>query len=71
MSAFEVVLIVVTVMAILVACTSYFRLRNVVKQLGESPRAFAHPEDRPVSEQPSEDTRDQPLPKRPLRGKAP
>jgi hypothetical protein len=69
-SAFEVVLIVVAVLAILVACTSYFRTRNVVRQLGESPRSFAHPEDQPISEQPSEDARDQPLPKRPMRGRA-
>jgi hypothetical protein len=67
-NAFEVVLIVVTVLAIAVACTSYFRMRNVIGQLGESPEAFAHPEDHPISEQPSEDARDEPLPKRPLRG---
>ena len=69
MSAFEVVLIVVTVGAILVACTSYFRMRNVISELGESPRSFAHPEDRPLSDQPSEDERDEPVPKRPLRGR--
>ena len=69
MSAFEVVLIVVAVGAILVACTNYFRLRNVISQLGESPRSFEHPDDRPASERPSEDERDEPLPKRPMRGK--
>jgi hypothetical protein len=69
MSAFEVVLIVVAVLAIAVACTNFFRLRNVVRQLGQSPGAFAHPEDRPISEQPSEDKRDEPLPKRRLRGR--
>jgi hypothetical protein len=68
MSAFEVVLIVVTVLAILVACTSYFRMHNVLSELGQSPRAFAHPEDQPIGEQPNEDERDEPLPKRPLRG---
>jgi hypothetical protein len=70
MSAFEVVLIVVAVLGIGAACTSYFRSRNVVRQLGESPRGFAHPEDRPISERPSEDQRDEPLPKRPVRGRA-
>jgi hypothetical protein len=70
MSAFEVVLIIVGALAILVACTSYFRTRNVVRQLGESPRAFAHPEDRPIDQRPSEDERDEPLPKRPVRGRA-
>ena len=69
MSAFEVVLIVVAVLGIAAACTRYFRSRNVISQLGDSPRSFAHPEDRPVSEQPSEDTRDEPLPKRPVRGR--
>jgi hypothetical protein len=70
MSAFEVVLIIVAVLGILAACTGYFRSRNVIRQLGESPRSFAHPEDQPVSERPSEDTRDEPLPKRPVRGRA-
>ena len=70
MSAFEVVLIVVAVLGIFAACTSYFRSRNVIKRLGESPRSFAHPEDRPVSERPSDDVRDRPLPKRPVRGRA-
>jgi hypothetical protein len=69
-SAFEAVLIVVAVLAILVACTGYFRPRNVTKQLGESPQAFAHPEDRPLSERPPEDERDRPLPKRPVRGRS-
>ena len=70
MSVFEVVLIVVAVLGIGAACTSYFRSRNVIRQLGESRSSFAHPEDRPVSERPSEDTRDEPLPKRPVRGRA-
>jgi hypothetical protein len=70
MSAFEVVLIIVAVLGIGAACTGYFRSRNVVRQLGESPRSFAHPEDQPVSERRSEDTRDEPLPKRPVRGRA-
>jgi hypothetical protein len=70
MSAFEVVLIIVAVLGIGAACTGYFRSRNVIKELGDSPRGFAHPEERPVSEQPSEDTRDEPLPKRPMRGRA-
>lgn len=70
MSAFEIVLIVVAALAILIACTRYFRPRNVVRQLGDSPHGFAHPEDRRVSERPSEDTRDRPLPKRPVRGRA-
>jgi hypothetical protein len=69
MSAFEVVLIIVAVLGIAAACTGYFRSQNVVRELGESPRSFAHPEDRPVNERPSEDARDEPLPKRPVRGR--
>jgi hypothetical protein len=60
----------VAVVAVAVACTRYFRLRNVVARLGESPQSFSHSDDRPVSERPSEDTRDEPLPRRPVRGRA-
>ena len=69
-SASQIVLIIVAALAIVVACTRYFRLRDVVSQLGESPRGFAHPEDRPIGERRSEDARDEPLPKRPVRGRA-
>jgi hypothetical protein len=69
MSAFEIVVIVVGVLGILLAATRYFRTRRTVSHLGESPESFAHPEDRPISERPNEDARDEPLPKRPLRGK--
>jgi hypothetical protein len=69
MSAFEVVLIVVGVLGISLAATRYFRTRDTLSRLGSSPRSFAHPEDRPLSERPSEDERDEPLPKRPLRGR--
>ena len=67
MSAFEVVLIVVGVVGILLAGTRYFRTRNAVSGLGRS--SFEHPEDRPVSDRPSDDERDEPLPKRPLRAR--
>ena len=67
MSAFEVVLIVVAVVGIAFAGTRFFRTRNTVNRLGRS--SFEHPEDRPVSERPNEDTRDQPLPKRPVRAR--
>jgi hypothetical protein len=67
MSAFEVVLIVVGVVGIALAGTRYFRARHTVNQLGRS--AFERPENRPVSEHPNEDARDEPLPKRPLRAR--
>jgi hypothetical protein len=67
MSAFEVVLIVVAVVGIGLAGTRYFRTRNAVSGLGRS--SFERSEDRPVSERPSEDDRDEPLPKRPVRAR--
>jgi hypothetical protein len=67
MSGFLVVLIVVAVVAL--ALAAFFRTRNVASDLGESPQSFAHPEDQPVSEQPSDDARDAPLPKRPVRSR--
>jgi hypothetical protein len=69
MSAFLIVVIVVAAIAILLLGTRFFRTRPVIDKLGDSPAGFAHPEDKPVSEQPSEDTHDEPLPHRPLRGR--
>jgi hypothetical protein len=69
MTAFEVVTIVVSLIAIALSLTAYFRVKNVLQQLGRS--AFAHKEDLPISEQPNEDERDEPIPWRPLRGQPP
>jgi hypothetical protein len=69
MSAFEIVLVVVGVVGILLGAAWYFRTHDILSGLGTSPESFAHPEDRPLSERPNEDDRDEPLPKRPLRGK--
>jgi hypothetical protein len=66
-SAFEVVAVVVSVAAITVALTSYFRLNRVLAELGRS--GFDHQEERPVSDRPSEDEPDAPIPRRPLRGR--
>lgn len=67
MTALEVVSVVVSVVAILVALTSYFRLHRVLAELGRS--GFDHQEDQPVSERPNEDELDEPIPRRPLRGR--
>jgi hypothetical protein len=67
MSAFEIVVIVVGVVGIALAATRYFRTRNAVGGLGRS--SFERSEDRPVSERPNEDDRDEPLPKRPVRAR--
>jgi hypothetical protein len=69
MSAFEIVLVVVGVVGILLGAVWYFGTHDLLSRLGTSPESFAHPDDRPISERPSEDDRDEPLPKRPLRGK--
>jgi hypothetical protein len=66
-STFEIVLIVVGVVGVLLAATRWFRTRTAVEGPGRS--AFARPEDRPVAERPSEDDRDEPLPKRPVRAR--
>jgi hypothetical protein len=70
MNAFEVVTIVVSVVAIALAATSYFRASRVLQQLGRSGRTwFDRSEDIDVAERPSEDDRDSPIPRRPLRGR--
>ncbi len=70
MNAFEVVTIVVSVIAIALAATFYFRVSRVLDRLGRSGQAwFDHADDAAVTERPSEDERDAPLPKRPLRGR--
>jgi hypothetical protein len=70
MNAFEIVTLVVAVVAIALAVTSYFRLNRVIEQLGRGGQTwFDHAEDHPVEERPSEDDRDEPIPKRPLRGR--
>jgi hypothetical protein len=67
MNAFEVVVIVVGVVALVVALSSLF---GATARLGRRGRTwFAHPDDLPLEERPSEDDRDDPLPRRPLRGR--
>jgi|GraSoiStandDraft_5_1057265.scaffolds.fasta_scaffold80193_2 hypothetical protein len=70
MNAFEVVTLVVSVIAIALAATSYFRLTQVLQQLGRGGRSwFDRAEDHDISERPNEDDRDDPIPRRPLRGR--
>ena len=69
MNAFEVVTIVVALVAIVVAVITYLRLSRVIDQLGHGgTRWFDHAEDAKPEERPSEDDRDAPIPKRPVRG---
>ena len=70
MSAFEVVVIVVCVIALALAATSYFRTGRVLGQLGRHGQSwFDHRSDIADADQPNEDDRDAPIPKRPLRGR--
>ena len=70
MNAFEVVTLVVSVVAIALAASSYFRLQHVLRDMGRGGSAwFDRAADRDISERPLEDDRDDPIPKRPLRGR--
>jgi hypothetical protein len=70
MRAFEIVTIVVSAIAIVLAATSYFRVSRVLDRLGRGGHSwFDHAEDLQVANRPSEDERDDPIPKRPLRGR--
>jgi len=70
MSAFEVVTVIVSAVAIALAASSWFRVKRVLDQMGRRGLSFEHPSDRDISERPDEDERDAPIPKRPLRGRA-
>jgi hypothetical protein len=64
------VTVVVSVIAIALAATSYFRVSHVLRQLGRQGGSwFDRREDIPVAERPDEDARDAPLPRRPIRGR--
>ena len=70
MNTFEVVTLVVGVLAIALAATRYFRTGRVLRQLGRGGQMwFDHAEDQDLEARPSEDERDDPIPKRPLRGR--
>jgi hypothetical protein len=71
MNAFEAVTVVVSVIAILVAAATYLKVNRALDQLGRRGGTwFDHPEDIDVADRPSEDDRDDPIPRRPLRGRA-
>ncbi len=70
MNTFEVVTFVVALAGVLLAGFSYLRLNRVLNQLGRGGGIwFDRREDQPVEDRPSEDDRDDPIPKRPLRGR--
>lgn len=69
-NAFEIVLIAVAVVGILLSFTRYLRPGRAVADLGRvGSMWFEHIEDREVNERPSEDARETPIPRRPLRSR--
>lgn len=71
MNAFETVTILVTVGAAVVGVWMYLRSGGPLAQLGRQGMLwFDHITDRPLSEAPSEDEVDLPIPRRPLRGRS-
>jgi hypothetical protein len=69
MGAFEVVVIIVAVVAAAGLIGGYLRRGRAVDHIGKGPGSFDHAEDHPVDERPSEDAMDAPLPDRPVRGR--
>jgi hypothetical protein len=71
MRAFELVTIVVSLVAIGLAMTSYFRVSRVLQRLGRHGQTwFDRIDDVDPPQRPSEDDCDDPLPRRRLRGRA-
>ena len=70
MTVFEIVMFVVTALAVLACFTPFFNIRQAVASLGRQGMFwFEHDEDRGVEERPTEDERDAPLPQRPIRSR--
>lgn len=71
MYGFETVTIVATVGAAALGVWGYLRGGGPLAQLGRQGALwFEHVADRPLSEAPSDDQTDLPIPRRPLRGRA-
>lgn len=70
MSAFEVVVIAVGVLAVVIAIAAMLAPNRGLPQLGRRGHTwFAHPEELDHADRPQEDQRDDPIPRRPLRGR--
>lgn len=70
MDAYETVTILVVAGAILVGVIDYFRAGGPLTQLGRQGTLwFDHLADWPITDRPSEDDIDAPIPRRPLRGR--
>ena len=70
MYGFEMVTIATTAAAAVAGVVGYLRTGGPLTQLGQHGTLwFDHVTDRPLSEAPSEDDLDLPIPRRPLRGR--
>ena len=70
MRAFEAVTIVVTVATALIGVLIYLRTGGPLSELGRhGVMWFDHSSDLPIEDRPSEDDRDAPIPRPPLRGR--
>jgi hypothetical protein len=69
MSAFELVAIVVGGVAVVLALTALSPWRGLSELGRRGQNWFERSEDREVEDRPSEDDRDDPIPRRPLRGR--
>jgi hypothetical protein len=69
-NSFEIVTVVVSVFAMLLCLTGYFRPGRVLRELGRTGSTwFEHPDERELADRPSEDALEAPLPRRPLRAR--
>ena len=70
MNAFEAVTILVTAATAGIGVYTYLRTGGALSELGRNGVMwFEHTGDRPIEDRPSEDERDAPIPRRPLRGR--
>jgi hypothetical protein len=71
MTALEVIIIAIALLGAAAALVGYLHApARGFEHIGRQGQAwFDRAEDRPISERPSEDDRDLPLPRRPLRGR--
>lgn len=70
MSGYEVLIFVLAVLVAVVGAAAYLRSGGAFAELGRQGGLwFEHPDEREISDRPSEDEIDAPIPRRPLRGR--
>jgi hypothetical protein len=70
MSAFEIVILAVAVIAAILSFTRYFWPGRVLADMGRFGTTwFERPEERELADRPDDDAKDSPIPRRRLRGR--